>query len=108
MKHRHGSAGRGGGRAYPCRLRTHSLYPREKLRHDFGNGLKQVLENQAGDFIYIKPGVPHEVFNLSQTEPVVALVARSAAEEWDNIIPYDRNQSRWTRRTRLRSRFPCS
>lgn len=65
-----------------------------RVRHEFGDGLKQVLENQAGDFIYIKPGVPHEVFNLSQTEPVVALVARSSAEEWDNIIPYDRNQSR--------------
>jgi uncharacterized RmlC-like cupin family protein len=65
-----------------------------RVRHEFGDGLKQVLENQAGDFIYIKPGVPHEVFNLSQTEPVVALVARSSAEEWDNIIPYDRNQTR--------------
>ncbi len=65
-----------------------------RVRHEFGDGLKQVLENQAGDFIYIKPGVPHEVFNLSQTEPVVALVSRSSAEEWDNIIPYDRNQSR--------------
>ena len=64
-----------------------------KVRHEFGDGLKQVLENQAGDFIYIKPGVPHEVFNMSQTEPVVALVARSSAEEWDNIIPYDRNQA---------------
>ena len=65
-----------------------------RVRHEFGDGLKQVLENQAGDFIYIKPGVPHEVFNLSQTEPVVALVSRSSAEEWDNIIPYVRNQSR--------------
>ena len=65
-----------------------------RVRHEFGEGCKQVLENEAGDFIYIKPGVPHEVFNLSQTEPVVALVARSSAEEWDNIIPYDRNQSR--------------
>ena len=46
----------------------------------------------AGDFIYIKPGVPHEVFNMSDTEPVVAFVARSSAEEWDNIIPYDRNE----------------
>jgi uncharacterized RmlC-like cupin family protein len=61
-----------------------------KVRHEFGAGLKQVLENAAGDFIYIKPGVPHEVFNMSETEPVVAFVARSSAEEWDNIIPYDR------------------
>ncbi|HEY0369979.1 MAG TPA: cupin domain-containing protein [Chthoniobacterales bacterium] len=63
-----------------------------RVRHEFGPGLKKVIENQAGDFIYIKPGVPHEVFNISDTEPVVAFVARSSAEEWDNIIPYDRNQ----------------
>ena len=62
------------------------------LFHEFGHGLKQVLENEAGDFIYIKPDVPHEVFNMSDTEPVVAFVARSSADEWDNIIPYDRNQ----------------
>jgi len=63
-----------------------------KVRHEFGEGLKQVIENEAGDFIYIQPGVPHEVFNMSDTEPVVAFVARSSADEWDNIIPYDRNQ----------------
>ena len=64
-----------------------------KVRHEFGEGLKQVIENEAGDFIYIKPGVPHEVFNMSDTEPVVAFVARSSADEWDNIIPYDRASS---------------
>jgi uncharacterized RmlC-like cupin family protein len=64
-----------------------------KVRHEFGPGLKQVLENEAGDFIYIKPGVPHEVFNMSDTKPVVAFVARSSANEWDEIISYDRNQS---------------
>jgi len=26
------------------------------------------------------------------SQPVVAFVARSSADEWDNIIPYDRNQ----------------
>jgi hypothetical protein len=31
---------------------------------------------------------------MSETEPVVAFVVRSSAEEWDNIIPYDRNQQR--------------
>jgi len=62
-----------------------------KVRHEFGSGLKQVIENEAGDFIYIKPGVPHEVFNMSDTDPVVTFVARSSADEWDNIIPYDRN-----------------
>jgi hypothetical protein len=29
---------------------------------------------------------------MSDNEPVVAFVARSSADEWDNIIPYDRNQ----------------
>ena len=41
-------------------------------------------------FIFIEPGIPHEVFNLSDSEPVVAFVARSTADEWDKIIPYDR------------------
>ena len=58
------------------------------VRHAFGPGLKNTIENEAGDFIYIKPGVPHEVYNMSDTEPVVAFVARSAADEWDKIIPY--------------------
>ena len=60
-----------------------------RVRHDFGPGLKQSIENEAGDFIFIAPGLPHEVYNLSDTEPVVGFVARSSADEWDNIIPYD-------------------
>jgi uncharacterized RmlC-like cupin family protein len=64
-----------------------------KVRHEFGDGLKQKIDNESGDFIFIKPGVPHEVFNLSGTEPVVAFVARSSAKEWDEIIPYERNQA---------------
>jgi uncharacterized RmlC-like cupin family protein len=61
------------------------------VRHEYGAGLKKSVENKAGDFIYIEPGVPHEVYNLSDTEPIVAVVARSAADEWDKIIPYDRD-----------------
>jgi uncharacterized RmlC-like cupin family protein len=64
-----------------------------RVRHEYGDGLMQSVENGAGDFIYIEPGVPHEVFNLSQTEPVVAVVARSDASEWENIIPYDRDSA---------------
>jgi len=62
-----------------------------RVRHEYGPGLTKVVENQAGDFIYIEPGVPHEVFNMSDTEEVVAVVARSDANEWQNIVPYDRN-----------------
>ena len=61
-----------------------------RVRHEYGDLLKQSVENQAGDFIYIEPGVPHEVFNLSDTEPVVAVVARSDADEWAHIVTYDR------------------
>jgi len=63
---------------------------RGRVRHEYGPGCKLSIENEAGDFIYIEPGVPHEVFNMSDTEPVVAVVARSDASEWENIIPYDR------------------
>lgn len=59
-----------------------------RVKHCFGPDLKYTVENEAGDFIYIKPGVPHEVYNMSDTEPVVAFVARSAADEWDKIVNY--------------------
>jgi uncharacterized RmlC-like cupin family protein len=62
-----------------------------RVRHEYGPGLRQSIENEAGDFIFIEPGVPHEVFNRGATEPVVAVVARSDAAEWENIVNYDRN-----------------
>lgn len=62
-----------------------------RVRHEYGPGLKKSIENGAGDFIFIEPDVPHEVFNLSDTEPVVAVVARAAADEWERIVPYDRD-----------------
>ncbi|MEN8143555.1 MAG: cupin domain-containing protein [Gemmatimonadota bacterium] len=61
-----------------------------RVRHEYGDRCRQILENEAGDFIFIEPGVPHEVFNLSDIEPVVAVVARSDASEWENIVTYDR------------------
>ena len=65
-----------------------------RVRHEYGDGLKKTVENEAGDFIFIEPGVPHEVFNMSDSDPVVAVVARSDANEWENIISYDRTASR--------------
>ena len=32
--------------------------------------LEHVVENQAGDFIFIEPGVPHEVFNSAPPTPL--------------------------------------
>ena len=59
-----------------------------RVRHDYGPGLARSIENEAGDFIFIAPGVPHEVVNLSDTEPVVAVVARFDASEWEHIVDY--------------------
>ena len=58
------------------------------VRHEYGEGLTESIENSVGDFIFIEPGVPHEVINLSDTDPVVAVVARSDASEWENIVDY--------------------
>jgi uncharacterized RmlC-like cupin family protein len=60
-----------------------------KVRHAYGPGLRKIIDNEAGDFIFIEPGVPHEVYNLSDSEEVIAVVARSRADEWDNIVAYD-------------------
>ena len=58
------------------------------VRHEYGDGLRNSVENSAGDFIFIEPGIPHEVCNMSDTEPVIAVVARSDASEWENIVDY--------------------
>jgi uncharacterized RmlC-like cupin family protein len=59
-----------------------------RVRHEYGPDLRYAVEHEAGDFIFIEPGIPHEVLNLSDTEPVVAVVARSSADEWDDIVEY--------------------
>ncbi len=64
-----------------------------KVRHEYGPGLKNTVDNEEGDFIFIQPGVPHEVFNRSDSEPVVAVVARSDPDEWENIVSYDRESA---------------
>lgn len=63
-----------------------------RVRHEYGADCALSIDNEAGDFIFIEPGIPHEVRNLSETEPVVAVVARSDASEWEHIIPYERSR----------------
>lgn len=59
-----------------------------RVRHEYGPDLQYTVDHEGGDFIFIEPGVPHEVLNLSETDPVVAVVARSSAAEWDQIVEY--------------------
>ncbi len=58
-----------------------------KVRHEYGPDLMYSVENEAGDFIFIEPDIPHEVINIGEDE-VVAVVARSSAAEWDKIVEY--------------------
>ncbi|MFM7426569.1 MAG: cupin domain-containing protein [Elainella sp.] len=55
----------------------------------YGHGLKQSVINEAGDFIFIPPGVPHQPFNLDETESAHALVARNDPNEQENVVLYD-------------------
>ncbi|MBL0170581.1 MAG: cupin domain-containing protein [Gemmatimonadaceae bacterium] len=58
------------------------------VRHEYGQSLEHRVDNTAGDFIFIEPGIPHEVCNLSDSEPVLAVVARSDASEWEHIVDF--------------------
>jgi uncharacterized RmlC-like cupin family protein len=55
----------------------------------YGPGLKKSVVNQAGDFIFIPPNVPHQPRNLSHIEPARAIVARNDPKEQENVVPYD-------------------
>jgi uncharacterized RmlC-like cupin family protein len=55
----------------------------------YGRGLRQSVVNEAGDFIFIPPDVPHQPRNLSSTEPALAIVARNDPNEQENVVPYD-------------------
>lgn len=54
----------------------------------YGPGLSQSVVNEAGDFLFIPPGVPHQPFNLSDTEAAEAIVARNDPNEQENVVPY--------------------
>ena len=55
----------------------------------YGIGLKRSMINEAGDFLFIPPNVPHQPVNLSTTEPAQAIVARTDANEQETVEPYD-------------------
>jgi len=51
----------------------------------FGERLEQKLVARPGDFIYIPSGIPHLVLNGSETESAVAVLARTDANELENV-----------------------
>lgn len=56
----------------------------------WGESLEHEAVSEAGDFLFVPPGVPHEAINLSATEPARAVVARNDPEEQDKVEPYRR------------------
>jgi uncharacterized RmlC-like cupin family protein len=58
----------------------------------YGEGLSESVINEAGDFIFIPANVPHQPMNISDTEEVVAIVARNDPNEQESVIPYEITQ----------------
>jgi uncharacterized RmlC-like cupin family protein len=52
----------------------------------FGDHLQERALTEAGDFLYIPAGLPHMPVNVSQTEPCVAVVARSDPNEQESLV----------------------
>lgn len=81
-----------GGKAEP---HTHSAFESAiyvisgKAIHHWGPHLEHSMETQAGDFLYIAPGVPHYPENASRTEPVIAVVARNDPDEQEHVVMYE-------------------
>lgn len=55
----------------------------------YGDKLEQSSINEAGDFIFIPPNVPHLPINLSDTEEVIAVVARNDPNEQESVVLYN-------------------
>jgi uncharacterized RmlC-like cupin family protein len=51
----------------------------------YGPDLSERAITGPGDFLYIAPGVPHCARNLSDTEPVVAITARTDANDQERV-----------------------
>ena len=80
-----------GARADPHAHRDYetAIYVLEgRVETRWGEGLAESVVSEAGDFLFIPPGVPHEAINCSATEPARAIVARNDPAEQDNVVPY--------------------
>lgn len=82
-----------GARADPHAHRGYetAIYVLEgRVETRWGEELAESVVSEAGDFLFIPPGVPHEAINCSATEPARAIVARNDPAEQDNVVPYER------------------
>ena len=54
----------------------------------YGHKLENSIICQEGDFILIRPDVPHQPINLNATEPALAIVARNDPNEQESVVHY--------------------
>jgi uncharacterized RmlC-like cupin family protein len=54
---------------------------------DYGPNLEHRLEAGPDDFVFVGADVPHRPFNLSDTDPVHCIVARSDPNEQESVVP---------------------
>ena len=59
-----------------------------KVLTRWGPALENEVVSEAGDFLFVPPGVPHEAINLSATAPARAVVARNHSTEQDLVEPF--------------------
>lgn len=52
----------------------------------YGDQLEHHVIARAGDFLYMPPGIPHLPYNLSATEPVTAVIARTDPNDQESVI----------------------
>lgn len=55
----------------------------------WGERLEHETVSEAGDFLFVPPGIPHEAINLSDSEPARAVVARNHPAEQDLVEAYE-------------------
>ncbi|MBB5874534.1 putative RmlC-like cupin family protein [Allocatelliglobosispora scoriae] len=56
------------------------------VEHRWGDGLRERMLVLPGDFLYIPAGVPHAPYNASDTEPAVAVLARTDPNEQESVV----------------------
>lgn len=77
-----------GGRAQPHRHDQHetAIYVLSgEAGMWYGDDLREHVITKAGDFVYIPAGVPHLPYNRSQTDPCLAIVARTDPSEQESV-----------------------
>ena len=52
----------------------------------YGERLEQHMVTRAGDFVYIPADMPHLPYNMSTTEPAVAVIARTDPNEQESVV----------------------